>query len=540
MLDTDANHRRELLTAHLRRLLVIEAQIAQRPDDVTLALAHDDTTAQINALAAPAGLGKLPEALPAIAAATGLRDEVSAGLQRQQRQLTAYYRAAELQYAAGSPMAQVTLKLQLDETKARLAALAQQLAALGSAPPAPSIPSPPPTTLPETPPMPTLALSSDQLARLRALLGRCDELDTNRVLRALFADPRIGPWRGGLPDADSLKGRVDLLISYLRDKRTTAGAHALVLLLWVLAEKYDPADERHDTLLTLASELTYGVRVALPPNSSTNPQFERTIRTLNGMLDPNVWIASLAAIKPRVCRITVAFGGTTAHGTGFLLAPDIVITNYHVVERVLTGKAPPSSVSLLFDYHLGEDGVTPHSGPSYTLAAHDWLIDSSPYSPFDLQADAGGAPAPEHLDYALLRSAGAPGHQQVAGDVAGVTPSPRGWITLPTEAYPFTAQTPLLILQHPDGKELKLAIDTDAIIGVNSNGTRVRYRTNTEAGSSGAPCFDAHWNLVALHHAGDPNYAALHQPSYNQGIPLTAILTLLQERGKLALLNGTA
>ena len=149
-------------------------------------------------------------------------------------------------------------------------------------------------------------------------------------------------------------------------------------------------------------------------------------------------------------------------------------------------------------------------------------------------------PAPDHLDYALLRIAGAPGHQQVAGDVAGVTPSPRGWITLPTEAYPFTAQTPLLILQHPDGKELKLAIDTDAIIGVNSNGTRVRYRTNTEAGSSGAPCFDAHWNLVALHHAGDPNYAALHQPSYNQGIPLTAILTLLQERGKLALLNEAA
>ena len=48
-----------------------------------------------------------------------------------------------------------------------------------------------------------------------------------------------------------------------------------------------------------------------------------------------------------------------------------------------------------------------------------------------------------------------------------------------------------------------------SLLSSNANNTRVRYRTNTEEGSSGAPCFDKDWELVALHHSGDPNYEAL-------------------------------
>ncbi len=544
--DTDAAHRRTLLATHLRRLLATDEQLAQQPDNVTMALDHEHTTAQINTLAAAAGLGTLPTALPAIAVAVGLRAEVIASLQSQQTHTNAYRRATEIQHITASPSTQVTLTMALQQANQHLAEIAQQLTELQAAAPAPAGGGSPnsPLLLGEGPGVraafhPPPGPTPDQLRRLRALLARCDEFDTPRQLSALFADRRIALWRAGLPEADNQKGRVDLLISYLIGNRTTAGESALVLLLWVLAERYDPADERHDNLLTLASELAYGVRVTLPPNSSTDPQLERKIRDSNGMIDARVWMIRLAAITQQVCRITVAFGGTTAYGTGFLLAPDIVITNYHVVEQVITGKAPASSVSLLFDYHLRDDGVTPHVGASYTLAAHDWLIDSSPYSPLDLTAHEAVATAPDQLDYALLRIAGAPGNELVQGG-SGTLSVPRGWIALPTNTYPFAAHTPLLIVQHPDGKEQKLAIDTDAIIGMNNNGTRVRYRTNTEPGSSGAPCFDAHWNLVALHHAGDPNYAALHQPGYNQGIPFSAILRLLQERGKLTLLNAAA
>jgi V8-like Glu-specific endopeptidase len=71
------------------------------------------------------------------------------------------------------------------------------------------------------------------------------------------------------------------------------------------------------------------------------------------------------------------------------------------------------------------------------------------------------------------------------------------------------------------------------VIGLKGT-TRVRYRTNTEGGSSGSPCFDADWNLIALHHLGDPNFST---PTYNQGIPFTAIVDLLEKREKKHLLG---
>jgi hypothetical protein len=103
---------------------------------------------------------------------------------------------------------------------------------------------------------PPRGLDSARAARLRDLLRRCDEhFDTNSDLRALFAEPRLVPWRGGLPEAGSLNARVDRLIDYLREKRTSAGEQVLVLLLQVLAERYGSADGRYGELKSLASEI---------------------------------------------------------------------------------------------------------------------------------------------------------------------------------------------------------------------------------------------------------------------------------------------
>ena len=66
---------------------------------------------------------------------------------------------------------------------------------------------------------------------------------------------------------------------------------------------------------------------------------------------------------------------------------------------------------------------------------------------------------------------------------------------------------------------MKLALETAGMIGLNGNGSRVRYTTNTEPGSSGSPCFDQNWDLIALHHSGDPNW----DPSWNEGIPIKLI-----------------
>src|SRR5262249_36255187 len=97
----------------------------------------------------------------------------------------------------------------------------------------------------------------------------------------------------------------------------------------------------------------------------------------------------------------------------------------------------------------------------------------------------------------------------------------------------------ILIVQHPRGRPMELALGANALIGPNGNGTRVRYRTNTEPGSSGSPVFDLDWNLVALHHAGDPVYRLHYTAQWNQGIPFHLIAARLTGMNFGPLLNQT-
>jgi hypothetical protein len=146
-------------------------------------------------------------------------------------------------------------------------------------------------------------------------------------------------------------------------------------------------------------------------------------------------------------------------------------------------------------------------------------------------------PNADELDYVLMRVRGAPGREPVGGPTLDLQAPKRGWLSLPAVPHTFSPNSPLFIAQHPNGRPLELALDTDSIIEVNANGTRVRYKTNTEPGSSGSPCFNVDWDWVALHHSGDPNSGPFYKPQYNAGIPVTAIRALLQQRGKSGLLG---
>jgi hypothetical protein len=302
-----------------------------------------------------------------------------------------------------------------------------------------------------------------------------------------------------------------------------------------------------------ASPLHEGLRTfaepfGLAPATPRGVELQKTIREANATLDPSPWRRRMATIEGQVCRVEVYSGIPPQYGTGFLLGPDIVMTNYHVVEPVIKGEVTPDKVALRFDYKALEDGVGVGSGTVYELAldgapgagagAGAWLIDSSPYSPIDMNGGPGD-PSPKDLDYALLRVKGKPGADPVGGpksDLEKPLP-PRGWIDIPARAHDFKKFKTVFILQHPDDRPLKFAMDTNSVLGVNDNGTRVRYATNTAPGSSGAPCFDGDWNLIALHHAGDPKYQQFVRAEYNQGIPLAPILALLTEHGTRDLLG---
>jgi Trypsin-like peptidase domain len=165
--------------------------------------------------------------------------------------------------------------------------------------------------------------------------------------------------------------------------------------------------------------------------------------------------------------------------------------------------------------------------------AADWLVDSSPPSPQEANGRPDVTPpAPDQLDYALVRLARAVGGERLSDKSAG---SPvRGWLRVPEAKPLFTADMPVAIAQHRQGEPLKLAVDSHALISADA--TRVRYRTHTEYGASGSPVFNRDWELIAMHQMSEPVFD--RPPAWNQGIPIDAIRALLGQRGKAGELGG--
>jgi|GEM_PF-1134461 len=257
-----------------------------------------------------------------------------------------------------------------------------------------------------------------------------------------------------------------------------------------------------------------GVDVEDAPTLAAAPGLEKNIRPNLPFLEVRTWLENLAKLESRVCRIEHL--NCNAMGTGFLVGPSSVLTNWHVVERLQKADSI-GDCACRFDY-LRILGNTRNTGSTTKV------LEVSSYRPYS-EGEGNGTPddpppTPEELDYALLKLADQLGDR-------------RGWVTLPKDQKLPLKHNPLLIIQHPDGSPMKLALDTQAVFGEVHDGLRLRYATNTEPGSSGSPCFDIEWNPIAMHHMGDPTWAA----TYNQGIPLSLIRTAIQSDGKADLLG---
>jgi hypothetical protein len=278
---------------------------------------------------------------------------------------------------------------------------------------------------------------------------------------------------------------------------------------------------------------TTGIIQDAEPVLASAPSLERLVRADLPLLEAGLWLQRLFELKTRVCRVEI---GGAAVGTGFLVGPDTVLTNHHVIQGVLEGGERATDVRFRFDHEVLATGAVT-DGISVGLHPGWWALDHTPCT----AGESRGAldpylPSCDELDHALLRLEREVGHEPL---VYGAHPgSARGWIHVP-ESEPATPKgMPLIILQHALGGPLKIAFDTRAVLNTNENRTRLRYATNTEPGSSGSPCFDVHGTLVALHHYGDP--ARGHTPGFNQGIPIHRIRERLKRKARAATAGGTA
>jgi endonuclease G, mitochondrial len=158
-------------------------------------------------------------------------------------------------------------------------------------------------------------------------------------------------------------------------------------------------------------------------------------------------------------------------GTGWLVAPELVVTNHHVV--VARARAEMAGVS---DQDLRLQGA----GATAEFGFDGDGVQTSETAFRELVAwDAS-------LDYAILRLA---------------APSSRTPLQLAPDPLVLTEgdRFPVNIIQHPMGESKRVALRNNLVDRATERD--LRYFTDTRPGSSGSPVLDDSWRVLALHRA---------------------------------------
>lgn len=182
-------------------------------------------------------------------------------------------------------------------------------------------------------------------------------------------------------------------------------------------------------------------------------------------------LAARAASSVGRIRIRQQNGRAAGYGTGFLVAPRLLLTNNHVLED-----ARMATSSLVdFDYEDDIDG-RPKPPRSFALDPTTLFV-----------TDAG-------LDFSLVAVAA---HSQAGEPITSF-----GWSPLIEEQGKVLLGELVNIVQHPRGDRKRLGLRQNEVVDLLD--LFVHYETDTSPGSSGSPVFNEQWEVVALHHSGVP------------------------------------
>lgn len=186
-----------------------------------------------------------------------------------------------------------------------------------------------------------------------------------------------------------------------------------------------------------------------------------------------VFLQAALAVARTVARVRVngAIGVLRGYGTGFMVSPRLLLTNWHVLPT--PDIAAVSIAEFGFETRLGEGA--PQAGAVFKLEPGKFFL------------------AEEALDYALVAVApsGSTGTRLGEFGFNRLSDNDTDLITKGQYAN---------IIQHPSGQPKQFAFRQNEIVGKVDD--FLQYRTDTAPGSSGAPVFNDQWQVVALHHAG--------------------------------------
>ena len=220
---------------------------------------------------------------------------------------------------------------------------------------------------------------------------------------------------------------------------------------------------------------------------------------------PAAFLADGASIRRAVARVLVQTPRESTSGSGFLISPDLFITNQHVVRN----EDDAAHANVIFDDELDRAGK-PVPRTVYRLLPERLAL-------FSDEND---------LDYAIVALG-----ERLDG---AATVAELGDCPLSFTPDRHRVGMNVNIVQHPNGMPKTIAIRNNLLTA--RKDSRLLYETDTDFGSSGSPVFNDHWDVVALHHFGtpsiDPPAAGGQTPTnnVNEGIRISAIYQDLRAR----------
>lgn len=237
---------------------------------------------------------------------------------------------------------------------------------------------------------------------------------------------------------------------------------------------------------------TVGTRLAIEAVENKSFNAAATVEKLIGVnnLRPVAFLEKAVLASQPVARISVP---TLGLGTGFLVGPDVLMTNNHVVPSAQAA----AGATAQFGYELGLDGIL-QDGQTYALAPNTFFATSV------------------DLDFSLVAVDGSPG-------------AVFGYL-IPDGSSPQVGD-PVNIVQHPAGQPKQVAFVDNEIEYVDDK--LLQYLTDTLPGSSGSPIFDDAWRLIGIHHSGGwiPEQSSGSTHFRNEGIRMSAIVAALKVAG---------
>jgi V8-like Glu-specific endopeptidase len=348
-------------------------------------------------------------------------------------------------------------------------------------------------------------LTTDERRQLVALLQHLPEFSNERFRYVTLEDAGL---RQLLPMID-LSGSsfiaANTIISYLCNYgRLTYDNEALGLLLNSIKSLVGLEQQEFlDTLLLKHNMMTPIARQLDIPQWKSKVTVADVQEKIIGenTLRPIAFLAQGLRVARSVAYIGVRSDLKHWSGTGFLIAPNIFLTNNHVVPKIDL----LATTLIRFNYEENFRGEA--------------------QQPREYKAELNGVfYTNKDLDYTILQVEGSPGTEW-------------GWLSLLPQL--IKKDDRVNIIQHPTGQPKQISMQNNFVEYVDDK--VVQYVTSTLPGSSGSPVLNDNWEVVALHHAGGTLREPDTQRRYfrNEGILIKRILADLPLEARGLMINAS-